>query len=95
MTRATIYANERHWSWLLIIFANLAHSLRREAKLCKECREEEDQNRSNLRADFRIPEICIRERVTETILCVVPCISAKVPRLSSIVLCERVIAALR
>lgn len=40
-------------------------------------------------------EICIRERVTKTILssgyCVVPCISAKGPRLSSIVLCERVI----
>jgi len=64
-------------------------------KLYKECREEEDQNRSNLRADFRISEICIRERMTETILssgyCVVPCISAKVPRLSSTALCERVV----
>jgi hypothetical protein len=44
MARATIYANERHWSWLLNIFADLAHSLRREVKLCKECKEEEDQN---------------------------------------------------
>jgi hypothetical protein len=62
MTRATIYGNERHWSWLLNIFAGHAHSLRREVKLYKECREKED-----LRADFRISEICIRD-VTETIL---------------------------
>lgn len=44
MTRATIYANERHWSWLLNIFADHAHSLRREVRLSKERREEEDQN---------------------------------------------------
>jgi len=57
MARATIYTNERHWSWLLNIFADPTHSLRREVKLYKECREEEDQNRSNLRADFRISDM--------------------------------------